>query len=120
MDQKVLEQPKDRRWRLCYVKLYGAFKPLETGGGGLLKQCQEKGSLSAYRSPVNAVFEKLIPVISSVIKKPENLAGPHEGLKEFLAANPPKGDRIHSAEEPLHSKSPLGAADSGESPAAGE
>jgi hypothetical protein len=68
---------------------------------------------------VNAVFEKLVPVISAVIKKPENLAGPHEGLKEFLAANPPKGDRIHSAEEPLHSKSPLGAAEPTETPAAG-
>ena len=95
MNEKVLEQPKDRRWRLCYVKLYGAFKPLETGGGGLLKQCQEKGSLATYRSSVNGVFEKLLPVISAVIKKPENLAGPHEALKEFLAANPPKGDRIH-------------------------
>jgi hypothetical protein len=119
MNEKVLEQPKDRRWRLCYVKLYGAFKPLETGGFGLLKQCQEKGSLAAYRSAVNGVFEKLVPVIGTVIKKPENLAGPHEGLKEFLAANPAKGDRIHSAEEPLHSKSPLGAAESPEPPAAG-
>lgn len=119
MDEKVLEQPKDRRWRLCYVKLYGAFKPLETGGGGLLKQCQEKGNLAAYRSAVNGVFEKLVPVIRAVIKKPDNLAGPHEGLKAFLAENPPKGDRIHSAEEPLHSKSPLGAADPVESPAAG-
>ncbi|MFN7765923.1 MAG: hypothetical protein ACK5WR_25440 [Planctomycetaceae bacterium] len=119
MNEKVLEQPKDRRWRLCYVKLYGAFKPLETGGFGLLKQCQEKGSLAAYRSAVNGVFEKLVPVISTVIKKPENLAGPHEALKEFLAANPPRGDRIHSAEEPLHTKSPSGAAEPAETPAAG-
>jgi len=119
MDQKVLEQPKDRRWRLCYVKLYGAFKPLETGGAGLLKQCQEKGSLASSRAAVNGVFEKLLPVISAVIKRPENLAGPHDALKEYLAASPPRGDRIHSSEEPLHSKPSSGAGQPAETPAAG-
>lgn len=109
MDQSMLQSATDQRWKICYIKIYGAFKPIEDDGQGLLKQVQERAALASFKKPVTETYEKILPVIDRAIKDPSGITGPHEELSKWLAENAPKGDRIHSTEEPLRGK-PIGAA----------
>ncbi|MCX7092317.1 MAG: HEAT repeat domain-containing protein [Methylobacter sp.] len=121
MTDAYLKDPTNRRWKLCYIKVYGAFKPTDANGTGtgLLKQAQDRAALAAYRNPIGAVFDKVLPLVAGVVKKADTVATTQEELAKFLTDNPPKVDRIHSAEEPLHAKQPLGASQQPPVPPAG-
>jgi len=119
MDQALLQTSTDQRWKLCYIKVYGAFKPIEDDGQGLLKQVQERAALAAFKKPVSETYDKILPIVDKVVKDPESITAPHEDLVKWLSANAPKGDRIHSSEEPLHGGKPIGAAGPAGPPAAG-
>jgi hypothetical protein len=110
MAKAAAEAPDDRRWKLCFVKLYGAFKPLESGGQGLLTQIASRSNLASHKNAVTAIYDRTLPVISAGVKVTakgaEKLSQQGEDLAGWLGQNPPKQDRIHSAEEPLRAKQP--------------
>jgi hypothetical protein len=121
--------PKQAIWKLCLIRIYGGFKPLEDEDvskdktppkRGLLTQVEGKPALSAHRKTVQEAFEVVLPLVAKVIGDPQEIDPALENLKKWIDQNPPKTYKIHPDEAPIVSKPSTGASDSaGEGVAAG-
>ena len=109
------KQPQSVKWKICYVKLYGAFKPIDDEDGkqtkrGLLTQV-EKGTLASHKKMVAEAFDLVLPLVAKVATKPDSLETAPEGmeeplssLKKWLESNTPKNFKIHPDEDPIAKK----------------
>jgi hypothetical protein len=121
--------PKQAIWKLCLIRIYGGFKPLEDEDvskdktppkRGLLTQVEGKPALSAHRKTVQEAFEVVLPLVAKVIGDPQEIDPALANLKKWIDQNPPKTYKIHPDEAPIVSKPSTGASDSaGEGVAAG-
>jgi hypothetical protein len=103
MTEAYNKDPKLAIWKLCFFKIYGAFKPIDdedTKKRGMLSQV-DRGVLSGYKRTVQEVFDLVLPIVVAVINKPDGLDNSLQNLKKWLDANPPKSFKIHPLEEPI-------------------
>src|SRR5262249_48836660 len=55
--------PDEAMWKLCFMKVYGGFKPLDDEQKrGLLTQA-ERGPLAGYKRSVQEAFDVVLPVV---------------------------------------------------------
>jgi hypothetical protein len=96
------DDPKLALWKLCFLKLYGTFKPLDVEQKrGLLTQT-EKGPLASYRRSVQEAFDVVLPVIRKMVSEDqEGMETALAGLRKWLDANIPKNFKIHPDEEAI-------------------
>ena len=105
MTEAYNRDPRQAIWKLCFFKIYGAFKPIDDDDPnnkkrGMLSQV-DRGVLSGYKRTVQEVFDLVLPIVVKVINNPEGLDSSLQSLKKWLDANPPKSFRIHPEEEPI-------------------
>lgn len=104
MTEAYNKAPKAAVWKLCFIKAYGAFKPVdEEQKRGLLMQV-DKGALTTYKTTVTEAFNKVLPLVSKVVGDPEKgggIAEPLKELKKWIDANPPKNLKVGPEEEPI-------------------
>jgi hypothetical protein len=104
MTEAYNRDPKRAIWKLCFFKIYGAFKPIDDEDPnkkrGMLSQV-DRGVLSGYKRTVQEVFDLVLPIVAKVISNPEGIDAALQNLKKWLDANPPKSFRIHPEEEPI-------------------
>jgi hypothetical protein len=102
------KQPKMAMWKLCFLKVYGAFKPLGGNQKRALLTQVEKGTLAGYKRTVQEAFDLVLPLVAKVVAKPaavetapEGMDTPLANLKKWLESNTPKSYKIHPDEEPI-------------------
>jgi hypothetical protein len=104
MTEAYNRDPKRAIWKLCFFKIYGAFKPIDDEDAnkkrGMLSQV-DRGVLSGYKRTVQEVFDLVLPIVAKVISNPEGIDSSLQNLKKWLDANPPKSFKIHPGEEPI-------------------
>jgi len=102
---KDTKEPKHAQWKLCFIKIYGAFKPLDDDQKrGLLTQV-EGGALAANKRTVQDAFDQVLPIVRIVVKGGDGIDAHMESLKKWIEANPPpKNHKIHPDEEPIVKK----------------
>jgi hypothetical protein len=95
-------------WKLCSLKLYGAFKPLDVEQKrGLLTQT-EKGPLASYRRSVQESFDVVFPIVRKMVSEnQEGMDTVLANLRKWLDANIPKNFKIHPDEEPIIADEPI-------------
>lgn len=96
-------------WKLCFMKVYGAFKPLEEEDSskqkrGLLAQVESRPALSSYKKTVQESFDLVLPLVVKVVGEPEGIDVSLVNLKKWLDQNVPKNSKIHPDEDPIISK----------------
>jgi hypothetical protein len=122
--------PKQTLWKLCLIRIYGGFKPLEDEDTskeknqpkrGLLTQVEGKPGLVAHRKTVQEAFEVVLPLVSKVlIGESKEIDPALVNLKKWIELNPPKSFKIYPDEAPIISKANTGASSpAGEGVAAG-
>src|SRR5262249_36209650 len=106
------KEPDEAMWKLCFMKVYGGFKPLEDEQKrGLLSQ-GERGALAAHKRAVQEAFDSVLPVVKIVIHKQEGMETARANLRKWLDSNTPKDFKIHQdldsivQDEPIVSKKP--------------
>jgi hypothetical protein len=109
MTEAFNKQPKVPIWKLCFMKVYGGFKPLEEEDGtrqkrGLLAQVESRPALSAYKKTVQESFDLVLPLVIKVVGDPEGIDVSLANLKKWLDTNAPKNFKIHPDEDPIISK----------------
>jgi hypothetical protein len=129
LTQQIIEsynKEKGRKqaiWKLCLIRIYGGFKPLEDEEvpkdkvppkRGLLTQVEGKPSLAAHRKTVQEAFEVVLPLVTRVVAEPKDFdqAQAQGNLKKWLEQNTPKSLKIHPDEAPLVAKPGSGPANS--------
>jgi hypothetical protein len=101
------KQPDVEIWKLFFMKLYGAFKPLDAEQKrALLTQC-EKGALASYKRPVQEAFDVVLPVVKKVVIDREGMDTALAGLRKWLDSNTPKNFKIHPDLEPIIVEEPI-------------
>jgi hypothetical protein len=104
MTEAYNRDPKRAIWKLCFFKIYGAFKPIDDEDAnkkrGMLSQV-DRGVLAGYKRTVQEVFDLVLPIVAKVISNPEGIDSSLQNLKKWLDANPPKSFRIAPGEEPI-------------------
>ncbi|MBI3864152.1 MAG: hypothetical protein HY290_19895 [Planctomycetia bacterium] len=135
LTQQIMEAynkaPKQTVWKLCMIRIYGGFKPLEDEDTskdktppkrGLVTQVEGKPGLSSHRKAVQGAFEKVLPLVSKVVGEPKEIDPALADLKKWLEDkdNRPENYKIHPDEAPIISQSNAGGRDpAGEGVAAG-
>ena len=109
MTEAYNKQPKLSIWKLCFMKVYGGFKPLEEDDGskqkrGLLAQVDSRPALSTYKKTVQESFELVLPLVVKVVGEDKEVDVSLANLKKWLDGNAPKNFKIHADEEPITSK----------------
>jgi hypothetical protein len=111
-DRPVDKTPKQAKWRLCLIRIYGSFKPLEDEDvpkdkvppkRGLLTQVEGKPALNAHRKMVQEAYDAVLPLIVTVLgdAKEKNVDASLTNLKKWLEQNQPKSFKIHPDEAPI-------------------
>lgn len=99
------KEPKRSSWKICFIKLYGAFKPVDEEDEkrklGLLKQVEQKPALSSYKRTVQEAFELVLPLVAKVVNNPAGIDVPLGNLQKWLDANPPKNATLQPGLEPI-------------------
>ena len=103
------KQPKLAIWKLCFMKVYGGFKPLDDDEAskqkrGLLLQVDARPALSTYKKTVQESFELVLPLVVKVVGDPQGIDVSLANLKKWLDLNAPKNFKIHPDEDPIISK----------------
>jgi len=120
------KDPDEAIWKLCFMKVYGGFKPLDAEQKyGLLTQA-DRGPLAGYKRNIQEAFDVVLPAVKIVIHKQEGMETARATLRKWLDSNTPKDFKIHpdfgsiNQEEPIVKKKPLdsGGADGNVSPVA--
>ncbi len=111
MTEAYGKEPKLAIWKLCFMKVYGGFKPLEEDDGskqkrGLLAQVESRPVLSQYKRTVQESFDLVLPIVVKVVsdEKEKEVDVLQANLKKWLDQNVPKSFKIHSDEDPIISK----------------
>ena len=109
MTEAFNKQPKLALWKLCFMKVYGGFKPLEDEDSskqkrGLLAQVDSRPALSTYKKTVQESFDLVLPLVVKVVGDPEGIDVSLANLKRWLDLNAPKNFKIHPEEDPIISK----------------
>ncbi len=100
-------QPELDIWKLYFMKVYGAFKPLDDDQKrGLLTQT-EKGPLAGQRRSVQEAFDVVLPVVKKVVVDPEGMETALANLRKWLDSNTPKNFKIHPDLESIISEEPI-------------
>jgi hypothetical protein len=104
MTEAYNKDPKQAIWKLCFFKIYGAFKPVDDEDPnkkrGMLSQV-DRGVLAGYKRTVQEVFDLVLPIVAKVISNPEGIDSSLQNLKKWLDANPPKSFKLSPTEEPI-------------------
>jgi hypothetical protein len=99
--------PDEAMWKLCFMKVYGGFKPLDDEQKrGLLTQA-ERGPLAGYKRTVQEAFDVVLPVVKIVIHKQEGMETARANLRKWLDSNTPKSYKIHPDMEPIIQEEPI-------------
>jgi hypothetical protein len=95
------EKPKRALWKLCFIKVYGAFKPVDDDQKrGLMTQV-EKGGLQTHKGAVQEAFKWVLPIVRAVVTGSEGIETSLADLKKWLEANPFKSFRLHPDMPPI-------------------
>ncbi|MGE5191782.1 MAG: HEAT repeat domain-containing protein [Deltaproteobacteria bacterium] len=95
------KEPERDIWKLYFMKVYGAFKPLDADQKrGLLTQA-EKGPLASYKRTVQEAFDVVLPVVRNVVVNSEGMDTSLASLRKWIDSNTPKTFKIHPDEEPI-------------------
>ncbi|MBS0265190.1 MAG: hypothetical protein JSS02_24875 [Planctomycetes bacterium] len=111
-DRPAGKAPKQAIWKLCLIRIYGGFKPLEDEEvpkdktppkRGLLLQVEGKPALNSHRKTVQEAYELILPLVTSVVgdAKDKDLDGPLTNLKKWIEQNQPKSFKINPDEPPI-------------------
>jgi len=98
------KEPQLALWKLCFIKVYGAFKPLDDDHKRGLLTHVETGALAGYKRAVQDAFDQVLPIVRKVVTNPEGIDTPLASLKKWLEANPPQSHKIHPDEDPIVKK----------------
>jgi hypothetical protein len=120
------KDPDEAMWKLCFMKVYGGFKPLDADQKYALLTQADRGPLAGYKRTVQEAFDVVLPVVKIVIHKQEGMEAARANLRKWLDSNTPKVFKIHPdldpiiQEEPIVKKKPLdnGGVDADVSPVA--
>ncbi|HEY2252442.1 MAG TPA: hypothetical protein VGH74_15320, partial [Planctomycetaceae bacterium] len=109
MTEAYNKQPSLAIWKLCFMKVYGAFKPLEDDDSskqkrGLLAQVESRPVLSTYKKTVQESFDLVLPLVVKVVGDDKEVDVLLANLKKWLDQNTPKNFKIHEGEDPIISK----------------
>jgi len=109
MTEAYNKQPSHAIWKLCFMKVYGAFKPLEEEDGskqkrGLLAQVESRPALSTYKKTVQDSFDVVLPLVVKVVGDDKEVDVSLANLKKWLEQNTPKNFRLQQDEDPIISK----------------
>lgn len=108
MTEAYNEKPNLAAWKLCFIKVYGAYKPLDDDDAkekrGLLMQVDAKPALTKYKKVVQEAFDLVLPLVSKAVNDSEGIDAALSNLKKWLEGNAPKSMKIHPAESPINSK----------------
>ena len=110
MTVAYIKQPELSIWKLCFMKVYGGFKPLEDEEGskqkrGLLAQVESRPALSSYKKTVQESFDVVLPLVVKVVGADKNdIDVSLTNLKKWLESNTPKNFKIQDGEDPIISK----------------
>jgi hypothetical protein len=99
--------PKLALWKLCSLKLYGAFKPIDLDQQRALLMQTEKGPLASYRRTVQEAFDVVLPVIRKVVAEQEEMDTALANLRKWLDANVPKNFKIHPDDDSIIADGPI-------------
>jgi hypothetical protein len=116
------KQPKLPIWKLCFMKVYGGFKPLDEDESskqkrGLLAQVESRPALSTYRKTVQESFDAVLPLVVKVVGDDKETDASLANLKKWLDSNAPKNLKIHELEDPIISKPNAASHSQGAEPA---
>jgi len=109
MTEAFEKQPKLPIWKLCFMKVYGAFKPLEEEDAsrqrrGFLAQVESRPAFSSYKKTVQESFDAVLPLVVKVVGESEGIDVALVNLKKWLDQNVPKNKSIQEGEDPIVSK----------------
>lgn len=108
MTEAYNEKPNLAAWKLCFIKVYGAYKPLDEDDAkqkrGLLMQVDGKPALTKYKKVVQEAFDLVLPLVSKAVNDTDGIDAALSNLKKWLEGNAPKSLKIHPAEAPINSK----------------
>jgi hypothetical protein len=99
--------PESDIWKLCFVKVYGAFKPLDNDQKRALLTQTEKGPLAGQRRTVQEAFDVVLPIVRKAVGDSEGMDTAQANLRKWLDSNTPKNFKIHPDEEPIVQEEPL-------------
>jgi hypothetical protein len=94
-------------WKLCFLKLYGAFKPIDVEQKRALLTQTEKGPLASHRRTVQEAFDVILPLLRKVVNEEEEMDTVLANLRKWLDANVRNNFKIHPDEEPIISDEPM-------------
>ena len=100
-------EPELDIWKLYFVKVYGAFKPLDNDQKRALLTQTEKGPLAGQRRIVQEAFDVVLPTVRKVVVDSEGMDTALANLRKWLDSNTPKNFKIHPDEEPIVQDEPL-------------
>jgi hypothetical protein len=107
MTEAYNKEPKLAIWRLAFIKVYGAFKPLDDDDAkirrGFLLQI-EKPSLASHKRTVQEAFDVVLPLVAKVIVEPAGIDAALANLRKWLDQNVPKSFKLYGDEDPIISK----------------
>jgi hypothetical protein len=101
MSEAYNKNPKRALWKVCFIKVYGAFKPLDDDQKrGLMTQV-EKGALQSHKAAVTESFKLVLPIVRSVVTESEGIDTSLANLKKWLEANPLRSAKLIPGEDPV-------------------
>jgi hypothetical protein len=107
MTEAYNDEPELALWKLCFMKLYGAFKPLSAEQvRGLLTQT-ERGPLAPHKRVVQEAFDLVLPLVRKVIANEKDLDTASANLKKWLDSNTPAIMKIHADEDLIVTDEPI-------------
>jgi len=113
MTEAYNKEPKLAIWRLGFMKVYGAFKPLEEEDArlkrGFLLQI-EKPALASHKRTVQEAFDVVLPLVAKVVVEPAGIDAALANLRKWLDQNVPKSFKLSNELDPIVSKQSQGTA----------
>jgi hypothetical protein len=111
MTEAYNKEPKLAIWRLGFMKVYGAFKPLDDGDPnvkrGFLMQI-EKPALASHKRTVQEAFDVVLPLVAKVVVEPAGIDAALVNLRKWLDQNVPKSFKLYQDQDPIFSKQSQG------------
>ena len=107
MAQARNQDLKAPHWTYCFLNVYRTFRAhtqQEQAKGWGLNNLVSKPGLSQHRPVATALFEKILPIVNSVVEPPEPTATPQQSLQElndWIKNNVPQNWKVTPESEEL-------------------
>src|SRR5215467_676150 len=94
-------EPELDIWKLCFMKVYGAFKLLSADQKRSLLTQTDKGPLAGQKRIVQEAFDVVFPIVRKVVGDSEGMDTALANLRKWLDSNTPKNFKIREDMEPI-------------------